>query len=172
MAKVANLVLVGALAAVAIGGCGGQEDSSGQAKKESTVHIGLPVYINSLTKEQYLQQADRICRKSWADLLGYFVKYRRQRAGKDSEAAIFAYAAQEYFLPSAQFWFDDVSYLGAPRGDEEEVEDMLKALQLAVHSAEELRIPSPRVLVAAFSSFNRLAREYGLDACVVRVGSF
>lgn len=162
------LVAVAAIGPI-MGGCGSStDDDPKETTGRSTLQkIGLPVFVNSLTKAQYLARANKLCRRSWADMLNEFTYYRNRRNPNADQSRLFAYVSKESFLPHMQFWFDDISYLGAPRDEEVKVEDMLKALQWAVHSGQERRIPSASFLVAVFSSFNQLAREYGLDGCLV-----
>jgi hypothetical protein len=170
-----SALLIAAIAAITTLGCGG-DGSDGTSKQDrdlSTVpRIGLPVFTGSLTKAQFIARSNEFCRESWADMLQEAARHRRERASKASEAELFAYSSRYSFLPHIQFWFDDISYLGAPKGEEEQVEDMLKALQWAVYSGEERRIASIELMTAVFSSFNRLAREYGLDECLVDRGAF
>lgn len=167
-------LLVALLVAIAIAGCGNGTDDDSEATRDlSTVpRIGLPVFTGKLTKAQYLDRANGLCRESWADMLREYARYRWERGGRESEAAVFAYSSRLSFLPHMQFWFDDISYLGAPEGDEVDVENFLKALQWAVFSGEERRISSVELMMAVFGSFSRFARAYGLDECVVDRESF
>lgn len=158
--------------AVLVAGCGDEGESTGSDQAAAEPRIGLPVFVNSLAKAEYLKEANKLCRISWADMLQEFDRYRRERGSREGEGDLFAYVSRQSFLPHMQFWFDDISYLGAPKGDREEVEDMLKALQWAVFSGAELRIGSPGTMAAVFSSFNRLAREYELNDCLVEASSF
>ena len=98
-----------------------------------------------------------------------------------SETQLFAYSARTNFLPHIQFWFDDISYLGEPMGAKPEresmimvlqPEDTLKILQLSVFSGEEQRVSDAKQLAAIFSSYDRLARKYGLNDCLVEETSF
>jgi hypothetical protein len=135
--------------------------------------IGLPLMVNSLTKSEYLARANKICRVSTADMVKQFARYRRQQGSNQSQSEQFAYMARNVFLPHIQFWFDDITYLGAPRGgNKSQLEIVLQELQVAVHVGEAQSITSARQLVDVLSTFNRAARRYGLDGCLLDETSF
>jgi hypothetical protein len=72
-------------------------------------------------------------------------------------------------LPGIDFHiFDNIRSLGAPKGEESKVEDMIGALQGAVEIGERaFPIRSPTDLWDLFDIFNPMARQYGLDDCLV-----
>jgi hypothetical protein len=162
-------MVVALMAIIVAAGCGGDSDKGSTATRDlSTVpRIGLPVFISSLTKQQYLAQANGRCRESWADMSIDIPFQRRAQRAELNDSQRFAYFSRTSFFPRVQFWFDDISYLGAPRKDRVQIEDILKALQWAIFSGEEQHITSPELMVAVFGSFNRLARAYGLHECII-----
>lgn len=169
--KLSKLYMIGcvvALSAVA-GSCGGETKSM---TVTVTAEPGLPVHVTRMDKSDYIARANRLCRVSTADMRKRYTQLNQEKRSQRSARQIFAEATRNNFLPHMQFWFDDISYLGAPRGDKEEIEAMLEVLQLAVFSGEEHRITGSAELAAAFSSFTRLARQYGIDECLVSAQTF
>ncbi len=163
-------VLVAASVAVATG-CG---SDSGDRTITVTVtrEPGLPTHVSSMTKAAYIAHADRICRVSSTNMHRDYATYREEKGSQLSKSQLFAYATRASFLPHMQFWFDDISYLGTPKGDKTEVETLLEALQLAIFSGEERRVNTADELSAVFSTFTRLARQYGFDNCLVDEETF
>lgn len=96
----------------------------------------------------------------------------KQRYKGILEGKPFAAASKNIFLPSLQIQFDDIQYIGAPEGEEAQVEEMIGALQLAVFSAQEQTVSSPAQMAKIFADFNRLALAYGLDSCPVEEDTF
>lgn len=166
--------LAGALLATMLAsGCGGSSsgDSAEDAvNRPSEPGIELPLALVSLSRAQYLTQANALCRRSWADMLTKFARGRNDFEG--SEAQLFAYYSRNSFLPHMQFWVDDIVYLGAPEGEPEPYEAALEALQAAVYEGQERRISSPAQIATIFADFNRRARQAGYDECLVEEGSF
>ena len=141
MISVSRTLLLAVVVAIAgaFAGCGGGDDASDASdttvRSKSGLPIeaaaGLPLRPNFLTKVQYTARANAICRESWADMLEELDRERRSRSGV-SEEDLFASISQNSFVLHMQFWFDDISYLGTPKGEKSELEAMLEALQLAV----------------------------------------
>jgi hypothetical protein len=163
----------GVLAVVAIiSGCGGSSSDAvgGSVNRPSEPAPELPLALVSLSKTQYLAQANAICRRSWADMLTKFA--RRRNGFEGDEAQLFAFSSRNSFLPHIQFWVDDIAYLGAPEGEPEPYEGVLEVLQAAVYEGERRRISSPAQFAAIFADFNRRARQVGFDDCLVEEDSF
>jgi hypothetical protein len=107
-------------------------------------------------------------------MLKNYAYYRRKWDVNKAEikGRHFAYLTRNIFLGHMQFWFDDISYIGTPDGERDQLEAMLETLQAAVHRGDEQRVSSPRALASLMGGFSRLARSYGLDECVVKPSSF
>jgi hypothetical protein len=124
-------------------------------------HKPIPVITvrPSLTKAHYIARANAICKESIEQMKK---SVRAQGLGSYFERS------EQIYLPSMQFWFDDIDYLGAPLGDAGQVEAMMRAVQVAVWRGQERGVYSGQQMAALFSKFSRMARHYGLDRCVVR----
>lgn len=170
---VSPTIIFVAIAAVAmaasIGGCGGTDDSADTepTATERPAEIGLPLVVNSLGEDQYLARANAICRKSWARMRKSFRRIQREEGSRLGKGELFDLASERVFLPGMQFWFDDITYLGSPKGHKERLEKTLYALQIGVFAAEGEFISSPAELSAIFASFSMLAGFNGLDDCLV-----
>lgn len=160
------------LAAIAIAACapgcgGGGGDTSSQAQPAKQ-KVVIPWGSGSVSKAEYVKRASGVCEKSWKGMLESF----QQRYQSVTHGEKFAEASQNIFLTGMQFWFDDISYIGAPKGEKDRIEALLTALQLAVFQGEEEHIVSTGQFSATFAEFNRLARQYGLNSCLVHKTSF
>lgn len=162
---IAALAAVLAIAAIATG-CGG---SSGEnARTSETTGPNTSVTTSSITTAEYIDRANGVCDEAWPRMLYSF----ERRYGGTLKGKPFAAASKNIFLPSLQIQFDDIHYIGAPEGEQEQVEEMVDALQAAVYSGEKQTITLPAQMVKIFAKFNRLASQYGIDSCPVEEASF
>lgn len=138
-AAVLLLALLGA-------GCGG--DDEGEA----------------LTKAQFLKQGNAICKKSEEERGKVIAETSAKFSGKE-----FTLKQQEdlilQVLPTYENAATKIEELGAPEGDEEKVEEIVKAMEEAAvqvkaspGTALETNVP--------FKEANELVEKYGLDSCV------
>lgn len=105
-------------------------------------------------------------------MLKRFAAYKR-RTGKTGRE-LFAHASGNIFLPSLLFWYDDINSLNRPKGDNAQIESMLRSLQSAVVTGlkHPYRFESAKQLSALYGRSNRLVRGYGISSCVVTPTSF
>lgn len=140
----AATLAVGLIAA----GCGGGDDESGIA-------------TSAFTKAEWIAQADEICsvgdRKLERDAEQVFAGHRPPTKGALAEFG------RKAVVPGVQDQVDRIRALGAPEGDEEQVEAILTAAEEAL---EEVRAnPASLEGGGPFAEVNALAAEYGLDEC-------
>lgn len=177
------LLMAGLAIAAVNSGCGsnGARDTTSSASNPARSTIpGTPVVTNTLTKAKYIARADAVCQRSWADMYDSFeqryprvaLSYQNERALSAGEAKQFGSASRNIFLPSLQIQFDDLHYLGSPRGDEQQVEAMLNSLQQAVYHGWKQRISSAKQFAAIFHRFTVLAYHYGINSCLVYESDF
>ncbi len=145
-----------AACALAIGliaaGCGSSNDNS--------------TSTSSLTKAQWIAKADAICQQGNQEI---------NTAGKQlfgNQQAPPSQADQEKFasdtlVPNIQKQIDDIRALGAPSGDEDQVNAILDAAQKGVDQAK----ANPSLLTEQgsgqdpFAGANKLATQYGMKVC-------
>lgn len=172
-----TLILGGLVLAAIAGfvGCG-SGDKNGESTTTTTTAastgIAIPFWPNgqpkSIGKALYLKRANNVCQRGRNQMPRSFEgRYRHVNRGK-----IYTEATANIFLPGVQLWFDDIAYLGAPPGDQAQVEKLLTAMQRAVYASEAQHIDFSGQLIAQFAESNRLVRRYGLDSCLVEGAPF
>jgi hypothetical protein len=170
---------------VALAGCGGgSSDSSssasqaaggGEASSEGSgkdaagtgeSSAGETVQSGDLSKSEFVKQANAICEKGKKESLEKMGAYVKKHKGGSETAnlELIGEAIQAVFIPQIQSQIDAVRALGAPAGDEEQVEGFLVALEEDAATARESSGTSA-VLAKSFKPSAELAHEYGLDGC-------
>ena len=137
-------VIAAALALTLAAGCG---DDGGPSEE-------------SLTKAEFIEQADAICAAGNKELNSLEPEFA---AGKNPAEIVDSFVSEE-LVPVLQAEHDDIEALGAPEGDEAEVENLLASLQEAIDAAEE----DPMAFVIsddAFAAADKAAEDYGLQEC-------
>lgn len=132
-------------------GCGGGDDES----------------TSSLTRAQFLKQGNAICKKSEEEK----GKALRSLVAKlDPNKPITKERKEQLvltvILPPYEQMTEDLKGLGAPEGDEEEVEAIIKEMEKAAEKTK----ADPGVAVTSVREFedaNKMATDYGLTSCIV-----
>lgn len=150
----AALAAVAALAA----GCGGGEDEGGFS----------PVVAEPIAKVEFLRQADQICLAS---------ESRIEAAADDlltgpgePDPAEVERIALDLVVPALQSEVVAIRALGAPEGDEQEVEAILAATEegIAAIEADPRGLTEAGSVPAPLARAERLARAYGSQQCGIR----
>jgi len=164
---------------VALGGCGGGDSSSsattgGEATGTATQGESggasgkSPAPSGGLSKAEFVKRANAICEKrkkqSLAKMGAYVKQHKRGTGG--TNAALIVEAVKAVFLPGVETQVKEIRALGAPPGDEAEVEDFLTALEEGVAGASEASGSPSAAFGKSFARSAKLAREYGIDGCV------
>jgi hypothetical protein len=158
--RAATLSLI-ILAVVAISACGDDDNGADSAATAGTVET------SSLTKAQLVKQADEICAKGNEDLLERLDAYMvKNDSGSKSGGELAAEGVQEVVLPEVEAQIEEIESLGAPSGDEKQIEAFLAAQRRGVESLESRRsISLTSDLEPPFREAGNLARDYGFEAC-------
>jgi hypothetical protein len=146
-------VFVGVVAIAAIvAGCGSSDDES-----------------SSLTKAQFVAQADAICKAGNAEIESEFEAFAKKNNIDENEEPSKAQKvelSETILAPNVTNQAEEIRALEAPSGDEDEVSAMLDSLDEGVEEVEanpqapfESKQPNP------FGPANKLAQEYGLKVC-------
>ena len=139
---------------LALGGCG-----SGGGTTEST---------SSLTKAQFLKQANAICAKGGEEINKAYEEFSRKHVagGQTPSQALLDEAAAEIVLPVRAREVRLLRALGTPGGSEQRVEEMLAAWEEGLEKGEEdpnsLRKAGPEF---AFYKSYSMGIDYGLKTC-------
>jgi hypothetical protein len=131
-------------------GCGGGDDET-----------------SSLTKAQFVKQGNALCKKAEEEK-GKAIK---SLVAKLNPRAQFTMERKEQLvvtiiLPPYEQTTEDLQNLGAPEGDEEKVEAIVKAREEAAKKTK----ADPGVAVTSTREFvdaNKLATDYGLTSCLI-----
>ncbi len=153
--SISVLVVVAALVAIPVG-CGDDGDDSATTLETS-----------SLTKAEFVKRANAICNESIADvgkqLEDYLVDRQNSKKGADELAAD---ALRAIALPAIETQLEEIEELGAPDGEQKEIEAFLTAQQRSVEQLEQRQNVSLSTdLEPAFRQAGKLARQYGLSSC-------
>ncbi|HKF81555.1 MAG TPA: hypothetical protein VKB23_01185 [Solirubrobacterales bacterium] len=151
LAAVAALIALGAL----IAGCGGGDDTTG----DETV---------TLTKAEFIKQGDAICREGNEEIEKGFEGYAEENdlpQNKEPSTEQGIEITETVILPNVQQQAEEIRELGAPEGDEDQVDELLTSLEDAVAEGED----DPEALFSGdtdpFADVNQLANDYGFQVC-------
>jgi hypothetical protein len=153
------LSLLGAMAIAAVamlGGCGGDDDDSTSGGSEQT-SAAVSVETNSLTKAQYGTKAQKVCAEEIAKISGVVKKAIVKGTPIETES----------ILPAFEQMLDRLTALGAPKGQEAEVEAFLTALQEDLDQAKTRESAKATELGEDFKKSGDLARGLGLESCAL-----
>lgn len=177
------LATVAAVSVVA-GGCGGGDgtDSSAPVNGGGEKNIGSSnggsegearggnaegVTTSSLDREEFIRQASARCHQAKKGLLQKAAKYVKEHSSEEvPEAVLTANGVSEVVMPVVEAQIEAVRQLGAPAGDEDEIEAMLSAQEDAVETVrEQERLDPVKGPAEFFEDSNKAYEEYGLRAC-------
>ena len=156
-----NKLLTAALAAAAlvvlVAGCGGgDETTAGETTSGETV---------TLTKAEFIKQGDAICKKAgdrsekeaeeFAQENGFTLEKANEEQLEEAVAEVLVSALRDQA--------EELNALGAPEGDEDQVEEIIVSLEGAADEVED----DPGVVFEekVFKEPNELAQEYGFKVC-------
>ncbi len=158
-----------AFALLLAAGCGDSDDSatgsSGGSAEEITVETG------SLSKAAFIEKVEPICRKTREKFLTQLKKVYEEfnenpRKPTETPAEVEFY--EDDFAKIHQTLIDEISALGAPSGDEQEIAAYLEAVQKGIDEAAE----DPEAFGEAFledegvfKGTPQLTAAYGLRRC-------
>jgi hypothetical protein len=162
MKAIASLAAVLAIAAIAVG-CGG-DDSSADGSGGSSEDAG-PVTTASLSKAQYVKQASALCKQRRESRFKEMEAYIQENPGGSEEDRLEG-AVEEIQVPTMEAQFDDLRALGAPSGDEKQVEAIIVAYEKAIAAIDEVEGTKGADKVnKLLNRGGELARAYGLVEC-------
>jgi hypothetical protein len=145
--KLSAFVVVAVLAAGAFAtGCGSSDDNG-----DSTTTA-------SLTKAEWIAKADAVCQQGNQQINQ---AAHQQFANQKPTAADVQQFATGTALPNTQSQVDQIKALGAPSGDEDQVNKILDTVQADIDKAK----AAGDLEDSTFADGNALARQYGLKVC-------
>ena len=155
---IALLAAVVAIAAV-VAGCGSGDEST----DAETASVDV-----TITKDQLIAQGDAICKQGDEEIEAGFERYAKENGIPKNEEPSDAQGVEiveTVIVPNIKTQGELLRGLGAPEGDEEEIDAMLDSLEEAVEEAEE----NPESLFEEnsdpFGDPNDRAETYGFEVC-------
>jgi ABC-type lipoprotein release transport system permease subunit len=140
----ATLALTAVLAlGVIAAGCGSGDDDSD---------------TSSLTKSEWIAKADAICQQGNQEIEQ---AAQQQFGNQKPTAADVQQFATGTALPNTQSQVDKIRALGAPSGDEDQVNHILDTVQAEIDKAK----AAGDIEDSTFAEGNSLAKQYGLKVC-------
>jgi hypothetical protein len=148
-----------------VAGCGGDDSGS------------VSVEAGDLSKKDFVSKADGICVKNRARFTREYKVFAarslsKARTDKDfsksDETATQQELVDTILVPNFSAAVDEISELGAPQGDEKEVEEFLEALQTRL---DELSEEPSEISNEMFDKPAKIARDYGLTGCATSLTS-
>ena len=147
------LVAIGVLAAAMIGaGCGGSDDPE-------------------ITKAEFIKEVDAVCAKGNKQIETKFIDYVQStgfKVGQQPSEKQLEELLETLLIPTVEQETEEIEDLGMPKGDEQEVEALLAAIEEGREKAEE----DPKSVIletgVAFAKADELAKKYGLKVCGTR----
>jgi hypothetical protein len=151
-------------------GCGseGHGETQGSTVRASTTMIVRP----ALTRPEFVSEVNDICRRRWRFVLNAVkqtaVMWLRNHPKVGVEQNFARALHISYFVSIDFHIFDPIQRLGAPPGQKEAIERVIGTMQEAVERGERTGgISSAAQLTTLFADYNRKARHYGIDRCLV-----
>lgn len=157
----AGVAVVAFLLGVA-SGCGGSDSSAtGSAGGEITVEAG------SLSKAEFIAKADALCKDSRAQFdraLRTYTQNNPLSGSAEDETEQLGKVVDTILSPTYENLTEEITSLGAPSGDEEQVAAFVQAIQQDLDEASENPSKAFRDL-QPFDEPIKLANAYGLTGC-------
>jgi hypothetical protein len=146
-------VIAGALAiALVVVGCGGGSDDEAPP----------------ISKAELIKKGDAICEKGGGKAqtkLNSYVKENKIAKGQEPTDAQFTEISEDILVPAIEVQIDEIRALGAPDGDEEQVEEMLDVLQEGIEGAEDDPVKAVKETSRLLAKGDKLLQEYGFEVC-------
>ena len=139
-------LLAALIALLVIAGCGGGDDSSSLTKAEFTKQVNAGCKEHKKEREKLFKEVSATIDPS-------------EVTRKDQETLI-----SDVLLPPYEKDIENIQSLGAPEGDEQQVEDIVKAMEKSVEDVEAKPLIALRN-TTQFAEASELQKKYGLDDC-------
>jgi hypothetical protein len=147
------LVLALALGTV-VSGCGGGSD-----EEENTT-----ISTSSISKAEFIEQANAICKPGKAKLLSEILAYQKKHLNEASVKVV-PNAARKVMKPALQAEVEEIRGLGAPQGDAQEIEKFFTSLLKGVDEIIAKKPPTFEEAERMLQQAGDNARRYGIDEC-------
>lgn len=154
MHKLLAAAVAAAVLVMLVAGCGGGDETT-----DETV---------TLTKAEFVKQGDAICKEGNEEIEAGFEEFAEENdipQNKEPSKEQGVEIVETVILPNIQQQGEEIRELGAPEGDEEQVDELLDSLEDAVAQGED----NPEFLFEddtdPFGEVNQLAADFGFKVC-------
>jgi hypothetical protein len=145
-------LLASSLAVIAQGCGGGGSDSTASTTNTT-------VTTSSRSRAEFVKLANGICKRARVHLIYEMGEYIKTHEGEGKKTPTLPDAFRVVAIPKFPGQIEEIRSLGAPKGDEQQVEAFLAAMQQTVNAPPKLTFKKLRLEGA-------LAQKYGLTDCV------
>lgn len=145
------------------GAVGGPESAGGVTGETASDEEGGTAEGPAPSKSSYVKQLNVICAREKNALVSRLVEHSKQTEVDADE--LFASATEQVLAPAFEARLGEVRDLGAPEGDEQEIDALLGAMEQAARSLSEEPPKNIQQYSDVLRRSNELAVEYGADAC-------
>lgn len=166
-----RIFFVSVVLAVGLTGCdGGGGDTNSTSTRGASPETEVrpeSVETSSLSREEYLEQAENICRSGNSKYLQPFLTYMNEHAkpNQDKEELV-GHAVHAVFVPRFRALIEKLRSLGAPAGDEQKIEALIAAMLSAAERLEQRRKFSlTGDIEHELKDVSSLALRYGILNC-------
>lgn len=136
------------VAALLIAGCGGDDETS------------------ALTKAEFVKQANAICKEGRSEREELFKTFTAEVKSGDVSREDQESLVTVVLKPPLEKTIESLEGLGAPEGDEKQVEAITAAMKKGLEKAEANPLVALRTNIQ-FAESNNLSAKYGLTDCYV-----
>jgi ABC-type glycerol-3-phosphate transport system substrate-binding protein len=138
-------------AALLVAGCGGGDSSSS---------------TSTISKAAFIKKADAVCERSNGRMGAAISNLLKEKNKRKPTKADYEEIVSDVLVPGLGKEIEEIRALGAPSGDEDTIDAIVKALEEGREVAED----NPQAVIdssseAIFGIASRLAKEYGLQFC-------
>lgn len=147
------MLCVGILLLAIVAGCGGDDEG------DSTT-----VTTSSLSKAEFTAKAEDLCFQEQEQMASE-IKAVEEQNGVTEPLDLSPEAVTAAVLPRMETQIEELQALGAPKGDEDQIEAFLAAMSQALGEIEDRQLSSSAELSRAFGPVKQLGRKYGFEAC-------
>ena len=144
-------------------GCGGDDDDGSASAESSNGGSSIEVTTSSLNKDEFITKANKICDRGRAKAVSYAPAPGEQLSAAEQAAK----AVEATVAPTLREVVADIEALGAPSGDEGQVEAYLIAMEEGIDDLEarQATLASLDAVEGSFRQSGDLAHSYGIGTC-------
>lgn len=121
----------------------------------------------AIAKPEFLKQANAICADTNQELIKTSEEFTKEKNLPENSRPTDAQLGEltKLVMPAINRQVEELRALGAPAGDEAEVNAILSAVEVAMEEGEKDPATIFGVDGGAFAKANRLAIDYGMEKC-------